>query len=86
MHYLLALLAGCLLYPPPDDPCREARAAQYEFLRSHGAQNVEWNANGKVKVMKPSGIFLRAGIADREAGARCGGHTSPSSWSRKPTR
>ena len=67
MQTLVALLAGCLLYPPPDDPCREAREAQYEFLRSHGAENVEWNANGTVKHMKAAGIFLRSDIADLEA-------------------
>jgi hypothetical protein len=67
MHHLVALLAGCLLHPPADDLCREARAAQYEFLRSHGAENVEWNANGTVKHMKAAGIFLRYDIADLEA-------------------
>lgn len=62
MHHLVALLAGCLLHPPADDPCKEARAAQYEFLRNHGAQEVEWHANGTVRSMKVRGIFLRSGI------------------------
>jgi hypothetical protein len=64
MHHLVALLAGCLLHPPADDPCREARAAQYEFLRSHGAAVTEWNLNGTVRIMKATGIFLPPGAAD----------------------
>src|SRR5262245_27540984 len=64
MHHLIALLAGCLLHPPADDPCRDARQAQYEFLRSHDAREVEWHANGTVRSMKATGIFLRSGVAD----------------------
>jgi hypothetical protein len=62
MHHLLALFAGCLLYPPPDDPCHEVREAQYEFLRSHGAQEIQWNENGTVRSMKLKGIFLPNGL------------------------
>ena len=62
MHHLLALLAGCLLYPPPDDPCHAAREAQYEFLRSHGARVLDWNDNGTVKSMELTGIFVPGGI------------------------
>lgn len=68
MHHLVALLAGCLLHPPADDPCREARAAQYEFLRNHGAQEVEWLANGTVRSMKVRGVFLRSGIEGLKVG------------------
>lgn len=68
MHHLIALFVGCLLYPPADDPCQQVREAQYAFLRNHGAQNVEWNANGTVKAMRATGIFLRSGIADLNAG------------------
>jgi len=69
MQTLVALFAGCLLNPPPDDPCREAREAQHEFLRSHDAREVEWHANGTVRSMKATGIFLRSGIVDLEAEA-----------------
>jgi hypothetical protein len=64
MHYLIALLAGCVLHPPTDDPCKEARAAQAEFLRSHGAEVAEWNLNGTVRIMKATGIYLPPGVAD----------------------
>jgi hypothetical protein len=64
MHHLVALFAGCLLSPPADDPCKEARQAQSEFLRSHGAQVDEWNRNGTVRIMKATGIFLPPGVAD----------------------
>jgi hypothetical protein len=67
MHHLIALFAGCLLNPPADDPCREAREVQHEFLTSHDARDVEWHANGTVKAMKATGIFLRSGVADLEA-------------------
>lgn len=66
MLHLVALLAGCLLHPPADDPCKEARAAQYEFLRNHDAQEVEWNGNGTVRSMKLTGVFLRTGLAGFE--------------------
>jgi len=62
MHHLIALFAGCLLYPPPDDPCHEAREAQYEFLRNHGARVLEWNDNGTVHSMELTGIFIAGGI------------------------
>ena len=68
MLHLIAVLAGCLLNPPADDPCREAREAQHDFLRSHNARDVEWHANGTVRSMKATGIFLRSGITDLEAG------------------
>ena len=64
MHHLIALFAGCLLYPPADDPCKEARDAQYAFMRSHDAQDIEWLANGTIRSMKATGIFLRSGFAN----------------------
>ena len=64
MHALIALLAGCVLHPPADDPCREARAAQADFLRDHAAEVIEWNRNGTVKTMKATGIYLPPGVAD----------------------
>ncbi|HEY7639239.1 MAG TPA: PepSY domain-containing protein [Steroidobacteraceae bacterium] len=64
MHHLIALFAGCLLHPPADDPCKEARTAQAEFLRSHGAEVTEWNANGTVRTMKTTGIVLPPRVAD----------------------
>jgi hypothetical protein len=66
MHHLIALLAGCLLHPPADDPCKEAREAQYEFLRTHDVQVIEWNANGTVKQMKATHIYVRSGFARLE--------------------
>jgi hypothetical protein len=67
LHHLIALLAGCLLSPPADDLCREAREAQHDFLRTHDARDVEWHANGTVRSMKATGIFLRSGITNLEA-------------------
>lgn len=64
MHHLVALLAGCLLQPPADDPCKEPRAAQHEFLRRHSARGIEWNANGTIRSMKIRGLFLRSGLED----------------------
>jgi hypothetical protein len=63
MHHLIALLAGCLLYPPADDPCRIEREAQYEFLRNHPAAGIEWGDNGQVRQLtSPTGIVLPTGI------------------------
>jgi hypothetical protein len=68
MHHVIALFAGCLLYPPADDPCKEAREAQYAFLRSHDAREMEWNANGTIRSMKATGIVLRPGLASLKVG------------------
>src|SRR5690349_18785323 len=68
MHHLVALFAGCLLYPPPNDPCHEAREAQYAFLREHNARVSEWNDNGTVKSMELTGIFIPGGIDSFKAG------------------
>jgi hypothetical protein len=65
MPSLIALFAGCLLYPDPtNDPCRVERAAQYEFLRSHPAAAIQWGGNGQVMHLKdPVGIVLPSGVA-----------------------
>lgn len=65
MHHLVALFAGCLLYPDPTaDPCRIERDAQYEFLRKHPAATIEWGGNGQVRTLKdPAGIVLPSGVA-----------------------
>lgn len=69
MHHLVALFAGCLLYPPVDDPCRIERAAQYEFLRNHPAAKIEWSDNGTIRRLKdPKGIVLPTGIAGFKVG------------------
>ena len=68
MHHLIALFAGCLLYPPPNDPCHEAREAQYAFLREHEARVLEWNDNGTVKSMELTGIFIPGGIESFKVG------------------
>ncbi|HEY7639238.1 MAG TPA: hypothetical protein VH814_05905 [Steroidobacteraceae bacterium] len=69
MHHLITLFAGCLLYPPADDPCKEARAAQYEFLRRVNAAEVQWAANGSVSLlMAPKGIALKTGIEGFKVG------------------
>ena len=64
MHHLIALLAGCLLYPPANDPCHEAREAQYEFLSRTRAAKVVWADNGTIRQLTdPTGIALPTGIA-----------------------
>lgn len=69
MHHLVALMAGCLLYPPPDDPCKDARAAQYEFIRRVSAAEIQWADNGAVSLlMEPKGIVLKTGIEGFKVG------------------
>lgn len=64
MHHVIALFAGCLLHPPANDPCQEARQAQYEFLRNHPASKIEWSDNGTVRLLKDiTGLVLPSGAA-----------------------